>query len=375
MKVGALSRHTRNKRTVVHVSSAHPWTDNRIHYRECATLRDAGYEVTLIAVESPSDAPKQVAQLLRIPARSRLKRFLVSAPQALWLAARTRARIVHLHDPELAWGIPILRLMRRDVIFDAHEDLPVDVLNKPYIPVWALPLLKAFAACVVWLGGRSNRVIAATEAIAERFPVDKTSIVHNYPPLRSAERAVSADDREDVAVYIGAMSAIRGTAELLDAARDSAFPDGWRLVIAGTATPEVARRVETAGDEIENQGQLLPEQARQLLLSAKVGIVPFHATPAHLEALPTKMFEYFAAGLPVIASDFPLWRSIVGTHDCGLLVDASSPAAIAKAVREYARDPELLRRHSENARRLAVEELNWEPEGEALIRVYETLGS
>ena len=359
---------------IVHVSSAHPWTDNRIHYRECETLAAAGLDVTLIAVQADTAAPVGDVRVLRIPRRSRLKRFVVSTPQAIWLAIRTRAKVVHLHDPELSWGVPVLRALGRKVVFDAHEDLPVDVLNKPYVPRWALRPLRRFAHLVVWLGARANHVVAATEAIAERFPDGKTTVVHNYPPLRE-EEAAPDPEREDAALYIGAMSAIRGTTQLLDAVGHPAFPPAWRLIIAGTATPEVAVRVEesTAGARIENLGQLPPSEARNLLLRGKVGIVPFQDTPAHREALPTKMFEYFAAGLPVVASDFPLWRTIIEENDCGLLVDPSSPESIARAVAAYDGQPELWRRHSANARRLAVEKLNWTPEGRRLVDVYRGL--
>jgi glycosyltransferase involved in cell wall biosynthesis len=83
------------------------------------------------------------------------------------------------------------------------------------------------------------------------------------------------------------------------------------------------------------------------------------------------MFEYFAAGVPVIASDFPLWRTIVAEHECGLLVDPSSPVEVAAALAEYARKPEMLSTHSRNARRLAVEQLNWQAEGKRLVNTYD----
>ncbi|GAT72196.1 glycosyl transferase family 1 [Microbacterium sp. HM58-2] len=359
---------------IVHVSSAHPWTDNRIHYRECETLAAAGLDVTLIAVEASVAGPVSGVRVIRIPQRTRLSRWLFSSPQAVWLAIRSRARVVHLHDPELAWSIPLLRGLGRRVVFDAHEDLPVDVLNKPYIPGWAQPALALFASFVVWLGSRANRVVAATESIAERFPDEKTVVVHNYPPLVERDEDLRGP-RENAAVYIGAMSAIRGTRELLAAVDAESFPQGWHLVLAGTATPEVSEIVQCSADSprVQRHRQLPPDEARALLLRARVGIVPFQRTPAHQESLPTKMFEYFAAGLPVIASDFPLWRRIVSDHECGILVDSSEPAAIARAVGRYAEDPELWRSHSRNARSLAVEELNWAPEGRKLVELYRDL--
>jgi glycosyltransferase involved in cell wall biosynthesis len=101
-----------------------------------------------------------------------------------------------------------------------------------------------------------------------------------------------------------------------------------------------------------------------------VGLVLFRDTEAHRDALPTKMFEYFAAGLPVIASDFPLWRDIIAGGECGQLVDQTDPDAVARAVARYAADPALLARHGANARRLAVSRLNWTREEAALAAAY-----
>lgn len=181
--------------------------------------------------------------------------------------------------------------------------------------------------------------------------------------------------REDILVYIGGMSKIRGTIALLQAATSAGFPQGWRLVLAGTAAPDVRAELESLLEHpsIEFRGQLTPDAARDLLLRAKVGIVPFQATRAHLESLPTKMFEYFAAGLPVILSDFEMWRSIVVVNDCGLVVDERSSNSIARAVATYAQDDALRQQHGDNARQLAVTKLNWASEGLQLVELYDAL--
>jgi glycosyltransferase involved in cell wall biosynthesis len=174
------------------------------------------------------------------------------------------------------------------------------------------------------------------------------------------------------------MSEERGSVELVRSFGSSQFPSDWGALVAGTTTPHglLAELSQEPGwERVDFRGQLAPLEARDLLRQGRVGLVTFQRNAAQLESLPTKMFEYFAEGLPVIASDFPLWRGIIEEHDCGLLVDETDPDSIAAAVRRYAEDPDLLARHGRNARAAAEGALNWEHEEERLVRAYDELTS
>ena len=85
------------------------------------------------------------------------------------------------------------------------------------------------------------------------------------------------------------------------------------------------------------------------------------------------MFEYMSAGLPVIASDFPLWREIIAGNDCGLLVDPEDPQAIADAIDTLVNDPEMARRMGENGARTVREKYNWDIEEKKLLALYEEI--
>jgi glycosyltransferase involved in cell wall biosynthesis len=302
----------------------------------------------------------------------------VGSITAIRAALRTGAEIYHLHDPELLWAVPYLRLRGKKVIYDAHEDLPLDVQSKPYLsPSWQR-LAQVAARGLIRLASLANHVIAATEPIAARFPSSKTTVVRNYPPLRADEEAAAPiTDRPKIAVYVGLMAQRRGALVMADAAAAPEFPDDWLLRLAG---PMISEGLEAglAGHpgwaKADYLGLVPPDQARDLMLNARVGLLLLQDTPAHRGgALPTKLFEYLAAGLPLIASDFEHWRPIILDNDCGLLVDPDSPSQVAAAVARYAADDSLARRHSANARKLAVERLNWTSQGAALVDVYRRL--
>lgn len=370
---------SRDRARVVHVSSVHPWTDNRIHYRECASLADTGYDVTLVAVEGAVEGTRDDdVTIIEIPRLPRLKRVLVSSTRAIRIALKTGADVVHLHDPELVWAVPLLRVLGKKVVYDAHEDLPVQVVSKPYVNALVRPFIVAAAHLVVAVARTSTHIVAATEAIAQRFPSHKTSIVHNYPPLRHEEsEAPEMDARTRGVVFAGGISSGRGAEVMVAAAADPCFPEGWPLTLAGTLASGLQTQLEVqeGWKKTTFLGQIPPIAARDLLLNARVGLVLLQDTQAHRDALPTKMFEYFAAGVPVVASDFPLWRTIVADHECGILVDPSSPSQVAAAIRRYADDPAMLSAHSRNARRLAVEQLNWASEAVVLRDAYSRITS
>lgn len=359
---------------VTHISSVHPWTDNRIHYRECSTLVELGYDVTLVAVESRVDGTPSSVEVVVLPRLPRLTRVVVGSFRAVKRALRTRAHVYHLHDPELVWAVPLFRFMGKKVIFDSHEDLPMQVLSKQYVKPIARPFMKLAAHAVVAIAAGSSHIIAATETIAARFPRHKVSVVHNYPPLREAEAtATPLHGRPTSIAYIGGIGEVRGAVQMIDALGSPSFPSGWTLDLAGTMSESLERRLQASAGwpNVRFHGQVRPEEARDLLLQARVGLVLFQDTQAHRDSLPTKMFEYFAAGLPVIASDFPLWRSILEEYECGLLVDQKNPHSIAEAIRRYSEDEDLLIRHASNARRVAVDILNWNSEVPVLASAYQ----
>jgi glycosyltransferase involved in cell wall biosynthesis len=102
-------------------------------------------------------------------------------------------------------------------------------------------------------------------------------------------------------------------------------------------------------------------------------LVVLSPVPNYVQANPTKMFEYMAAGIPVIASNFPAWATIVNRHECGLCVDPESETAIAAAINWIMEHPAEAARMGANGRR-AVERLySWEAEREKLLALYEQL--
>jgi glycosyltransferase involved in cell wall biosynthesis len=157
-----------------------------------------------------------------------------------------------------------------------------------------------------------------------------------------------------------------------------AWRDGVRIVDAG-ARGDGLNGLAAAGvrlpgwRRIDALGQLGRPGIGDLRGSSRAGLITPHATPGHPGAAPAMMFEYMAAGIPVIASDFPPWRAVVEAHACGLCVDPRDPPAIAAAIDYLAGHPDIARRMGGNGRKAVCARYNWPREASKLIQFYEHL--
>lgn len=363
---------------ICHMTTAHGRYDVRIFQKECSYLASIGYDVTLIVADGKGEEQRSGVRILDAGGGwgGRLKRVL-RAPKAVLALARTSgAEAFHFHDPEL---LPVARRLARSgfpVIYDSHEDLPRQLLSKPYLSALSRCLLAlVIEAYENWAVGAFFAVVSVTDPICDRFKhlAHRVYRVANFPSLR--ELYLSDEDvveREPIACYVGGITMIRGVEELAAAS----FLTDTPILLAGTPEDEEVWRVALRrGSRLKMLGQIDRLEVGKLLRRASVGIVTFTEVPNHVTALPTKMFEYMAAGVPVVASNFPLWREIVEGGRCGICVDPKDPQAIAKAVDRIVGDPKLRDELGANGRRLVLERYNWESESVTLAALYKEIAS
>lgn len=361
---------------VVHLTSVHPRNDVRIFFKECRSLAAAGYEVFLVVADGQGPALVDGVQIVDAGLRSagRSGRAFLTAPRVFAAAKRLRADIYHFHDPELMpWGL-LLRLSGAKVVYDTHEHLPEDILCKHYLPALLRRPVSYVAGHGELLASRGmSAVVGATPHILHRFP--ETVIragVYNYPRAEESRQSRSWEARDLQACYVGGISINRGVRELVAAAALCQT----RIVFAGPLWDglTIAELGAMPGwGRVTYQGIIPREGVAEVMGRSRVGVVTFLPTASHLNALPNKMFEYMSAGIPVVASDFPLWREIVAATGSGLCVDPADPAAIAAAIDRLAGDAEFGAACGLNGARAVAGEFNWSAQAQKLLDLYQQL--
>ena len=363
---------------IVHLTSAHVWSDTRIFQKECRTLAAAGFDVLLAAPDAPEGPVDGVRMAGVARGSGRLGRALLGNVRLARVAWRADGDAYHLHDPELLPLALLLAASRRRVVLDVHEHLPDDIRGKRWLRPGAARVLARVADVAerTTVALAADRVIAATPTIAARFPDARTTVVHNYPDLTELEAAdepLPDADRPLQGCYVGAITAERCIPTLVEALTHlrRILPDAG-LTLAGPVRGVDAALLERPG--VAYVGVLARPDVARLLGQVRFGVVLLEAVPNCIEGLPTKFFEYLAAGLPVVVSRSTRHVARLATeHGCGLAVDADDPVAVADAMAWLLAHPEEAAAMGARGRRLVHDEASWAGEGARLVAVYREL--
>jgi glycosyltransferase involved in cell wall biosynthesis len=223
-------------------------------------------------------------------------------------------------------------------------------------------------------------LIAATPALGTRFaPLHhNTVVVNNFVMLEEFVLSTRSEwKRRDAAVaYYGGISYERGIQEMLMAMELLPAMLHLKLELGGwfyVQDQKVELTAKPCWKHVNWHGELDRNGIASLLNRVQVGLVVLHPDEAYLTSQPTKLFEYMAAGIPVVASDFPLWRDIICSAGCGLLVDPFNVHQIADAIEQLVRNPDEAEAMGQRGRKAAEENFSWAHEEQVLLSFYASL--
>ena len=357
---------------ICHMTSAHPVKDVRIFYKECQALREMGLDVYLLAKSEQSSIIGGIHLVGLHPFKNRLTRILLYPWIILYKAYQVKAEVYHFHDPELLFIGILLKLTGKKVIYDAHENVPLQVRGKFYLiqPFrWLMAkTVKIFEEMGV---GVFDGTVVATESIQHRFPqryLHKIEVVRNFVDPDEI-KPLPFSQKLKTLCYVGGITHNRGVDILVKSIEGT----GWTLHLAGKVYNEryLRKMKKMKGWENVNYlGVIDREGIKKLYENSCVGMLLLRPREGFKDSLPIKLFEYMAAGIPVMASDFPLWREMIEDNRCGICVDPLNVEEIRHQISKLLDDTGLAREMGRNGRELVVNRYNWNQEKKKLKKFY-----
>ncbi len=356
------------------MTSVHSRNDVRVFLKEILGVSSRGYITYFMVADGVGNTQSAGIRIIDVgKTRNRMLRMVLSQYGFLKVALWLDADLYHFHDPELIPVGLILAILGKRVIYDVHEDVPRDILSKEWLPKSIRPtiayLIEIVEDCAV---KRLSGVCTATPFLAKRFGLLNSNVISvcNYPV--PGELDGKGNGRN--VCYVGGISVIRGIREMVRAME--LVKSDVKLLLGGEfSEPEVEEEVKgfRGWRRVDALGWLDRYGVREVLNSSIAGLVVLHPIINYLDSLPVKMFEYMSANLPVIASNFPLWKQIVEENGCGVCVDPLDSQKIAEAIDILVASPRLARRMGKRGREMVERRYNWENEKRKLLELYERI--
>ena len=360
---------------VVQMTSAHPRYDTRIFHKECKSLAKK-YSVLLIVADGRGNGVEEGIEICDVgKATSRLERIWKITRAVYRKALEVDADVYHFHDPELMWAGCKLALRGKRVIFDIHENVARQIDSKPYIPKYIRGILsrgyrvyeKVMLRCF-------DCLVLAENSYQKYYPVQKVQTVLNMPDPQPLEPFCTFKREINALFYIGRISHERGFDTTVKALKllENQFPQ-VHLHNFGLYDKSILEGFDRAfiQKHITFYGYVSLFDALAYAKDVRVGLSVLKPIGNYVESYSTKVFEYMAIGLPVITSNFPLYKDVVEKHACGICIDPTDPQALADAIAYLFTHPDEAEKMGKNGRKAVEQYYNWQHEEKKLFGVYE----
>jgi len=365
-------------KSICHVSSAHPRYDPRIFQRMCTYLSQNNYNVSLVVADNLMNEVKSSVSIYSVGmARSRIDRVLFKSFKTISKAMSLDADIYHLHDPELILAIPLLKIRGKKVIFDFHEDYAEQISEKEYSSKSILIFLSFIYRVIERLFvPLSDGLISATPHIDKKYAKfhKKTIDINNYPEKNLLTLQTTSNQIRKNICYVGAISKERGIIEILSAI--NLIKDEIYLEIAGGFSDDDLEKEAMSHpgwNRVIYHGTVPYEKVQEILYKCRVGLVVLHPIQNYFYSQPTKLLEYMAAGMTVIASNFPFMNEVLGDNSIGYLVDPYDVKELVAAIENSTKNKAFDERSFHISRDLIKEKYNWEAELKKLMMFYDEI--
>lgn len=365
---------------VCHMTSAHQSTDTRIFHKQCVSLAKAGYTVYLVA--TGESYYKSGVQVIGIGEQSntRTKRMLQTTKKIYKTSLRLNADIYHLHDPELLPYALKLKRKGKKVIFDSHEDYLSTISEKNWIPKILRPIVKkAYIAYEEYIVKKLDGAVVCYHWTADRFNkyCENVMMVLNFPIVDDSKNIPQMKFDKRAISFAGGISPQWCHKEILKSLLD--VPNvTYELAgkLGGVYGSELQQMEEW--NKVNYHGVLpLDRVFTDVYEKSSIGMALLDYIPQCKGTVGnlsnTKFFEFMYMGLPLICTDFTLWKEIIDEEECGIYVNPHDIDSIRSSVVYLLDNPEISRKMGENGRKAIFSKYNWKKEEGKLLELYSTV--
>lgn len=364
---------------ICHVTCVHNHIDDRIFYRECLSLVKTGYNVFEIAPNIDDCEIEGVKIFGAEVSKSKWKRALFFPKNVYNKCVKVNADVYHFHDPELIpVGVKIKKKYNKIVVFDSHEDVPAQILSKDWLPKF---LRKTFSQLYAYYESKKlnmyDSLVSVTPSITERLKKINSSVyeLKNFPILK---RTIEADDRrwQDSICFAGGI-AEQWLHENILLAIEPLVNVKYRLAGWGKFAYIEHLKGMVGWKNVEFAGRIPFDDVPLFLANSTAAMVLNDYVPNvgyRLGSLGNnKLFEAMQMGIPVICTDFVLWKKIIDEWKCGICVNPHDIDAIRSAIIYLIENKDIAKQMGDNGRRAVIEKYNWNTQEKILLEMYRML--
>jgi glycosyltransferase involved in cell wall biosynthesis len=369
------------KKKVCHIASGFLRDDARIFIRQCCTLSDNGYEVTLLVNDGMKDETLNNVLICSHPYRSKGRLFdiLFAKKYFYQKAIDINADIYQLHGPEL---IPLglkLKKLHKTVFYDAHEDLPRDILDKASIPFFLRGILSFLVEFYLrFTLKKFDHTFSVTPHIVNNLKraTKNVTLITNYPIINSYNNFSIEEylNRENIICYTGTVYKYSNQENMVSIVKSNPNITYSIVGFIGEKFKKELLKLNDNNSRIKFTPKVNKVELSNILNNAIIGFVVYDYVRNlgyKTGSLGTnKLFEYMLAGIPIICTDFDLWKAIVVKYNCGIIVKPNDEVDLNNAVEQLLNNKELAYKMGQNGRNAVLLEYNWGKEKNKYLEVF-----
>lgn len=351
----------------------------RMFHKESVSLSSYGYNVTLIVADGRGNEVIKGVTIIDVGKEKNRFRRWTRTMYNIWRKAKElNCDIYQFNDPELLFIGIILKILGKKVVWDMHENIPADLMQKKYIPYYLKVLITAiYLQCEKFVVKRIDAVMCTRQSVQEKLlKLNKNVILIRNFPITNYEIFYHKRD-ERIICFAGAIVRNYQHKEIIQAIEKI---DNVKYLLAGQINEKylVELKALKGWEKVEYLGIIPFEDVKKMYSRSSIGL-SIHKYTANMDwqrgnyAL-TKLFELMLWELPVICTNYSLWEEeIFSKYKCGITVNPTNIDEIEKAIRYLLDHPNEAAEMGRVGRTLVLNSFNWGKEELKLIKLYHNL--